>query len=249
MTTLATRFGSSRGAMSSDRTYLGDAFITSNGQPIGGAYQAPSTIPYGKAQVTWNTKTTDATIVLNGRTFNVTRQQFGFDFASDTQPLLGELSIVEGTTTFFGDRITLTRTQILNGKVWAVGYKTGDNARLAIGRYEAGLGMWTILLDSSTSYYDYFTFRFEGVNFIEGLDYTFLKTALPGLSLPMVGYRTKSAQRAAGQNAPGSEKSGVRDELMQVKAAVRSGAALPAEQMEYVLQLQEALHALQRLHE
>jgi hypothetical protein len=127
--------------------------------------------------------TTNATIVLNGRTFNVTRQQFGFDFGSDTQPLLGELSFVEGATAFFGDRITLTGTQVLNGKVWAVGHKTGDNARLAVGRYEPGLAMWTILLDSSASYYDYYTFRFVGVNYVEGLDYTYLKTALPSLSL------------------------------------------------------------------
>ena len=85
----------SGGPMSSDRSYLGDAFLTTDGQPIGGAYRAPTNVPFGKAQLTWSDPMT-ATMVVNGRTFSVTRELFGVDFASQTQPLLGEFTFVEG---------------------------------------------------------------------------------------------------------------------------------------------------------
>jgi len=234
----------SGGSMSSDRTYSGDAFLTTDGQRFNGTYRAATFIPFGKAQITWS-DTANATIILNGRTFNVSRELFGFDFSSPTQPLLGELSFVEGTTSFFGDRIILTGTQVINGEVWAVGHKTGDTARPALGHYFPSLSQFAILLDSSTLYYDFYTFTFEGVNFVEGLDFTYLKTSTPSTSLPMVGYRTKSAQRVLGQNAPGSEKTVARDETLQTKAAMRAGPAASQAQIEHARAMEDVLRLLQ----
>src|SRR6266576_3895526 len=73
----------SGGPMSTDQTYSGAAFQTTNGQPLGGAYRAPSTVPFGMATVNFPT-TTSANIVVNGYSFSVTREQFGFDFTSTT---------------------------------------------------------------------------------------------------------------------------------------------------------------------
>jgi|KBSMisStandDraft_5_1062788.scaffolds.fasta_scaffold03142_7 hypothetical protein len=197
----------SGGPMSTDRTYSGAAFQTANGQPLGGAYRAPSTVPFGTASVTFTT-TMSANIVMNGYGFSVTREQFGLDFTSTTQPLLGEFAFVIGSTTFpvyFGQRISFTSTQLLNGSTYAAGNMTGESgaSNLAVGNYAPSLGQWTVLLDSSPSYYQFYTFAFEGFNLVEGSEYTYLKGASPTSSLPVIGNRIKSAQAAAGGNAPG----------------------------------------------
>jgi hypothetical protein len=233
----------SGGPMSSDRAYLGDAFLTTDGQPIGGAYRPPTNIPFGKAQITWSdTKT--ATIVVNGRTFHVTRQLFGVDFTSTTQPLLGELTFVEGTSPFFSERVVLSSTQVINGETWAVGHGTGTS-RIVIGQYSAQLGKWGILFDSSDPYYNLYTFTFEGVNYVEGSNYIYLKGASPSGSLPMLGHRTKSAQKAAGQNAPGSEKSlAIDDGQARTKAAIQGEATMSPEHLDFLHKMEEVMRSL-----
>jgi len=197
----------SGGTMSSATTYSGAAFQTANGQPLGGAYHAVTGVPFGTASVTFPTTVT-ANITVNGYNFSVMRQQFGFDFTSTTAPLLGEFAFVIGNTTFpvyFGQRISFTGTQLLNGSTYAVGNMTGESGAsyLAVGNYSPSLGQWTVLLDSAPSYYQFYTFTFEGFNLVEGSEYTYLKGASPTSSLNVIGNRIKSAQAAAGGNAPG----------------------------------------------
>jgi len=194
----------SGGVMSSDHTYSGAAYMTANGQPLGGAYNAPTNVPFGTATVTWST-TTSATITINGYSFAVSRELFGVDFNSITQPLLGELSFVEGAFgLYFGDRIMFTETRTSSTGPYAAGRSSGGSAsRIAVGSYSPGLNKWTILLDSSTSYYEYFVLTFDGANIVEGTASTFLKTDMPGSGLRTVGFRTQSAQAVLGQNAPG----------------------------------------------
>jgi hypothetical protein len=71
----------SGGPMSSDNTYSGAAYRTANGQPLGGAYRAQTSLPFGNATITFPT-TMDANIAVNGFNFAVTRQIFGFDAAA-----------------------------------------------------------------------------------------------------------------------------------------------------------------------
>ena len=63
-----------------------------------------------------------------------------------------------------------------------------------------------MLLDSSPSYFKFFVFTLTGLNFAEGDVYTYLKTELPSASLNAIGNRIRSAQAAAGANAPSSIK-------------------------------------------
>ena len=71
----------SGGLMSSDNTYSGAAYRTANGQPLGGSYRAPTSVPFGNATITFPT-TMDANIAVNGFNFTVTREIFGFDPAA-----------------------------------------------------------------------------------------------------------------------------------------------------------------------
>jgi hypothetical protein len=210
----------SGGPMSSDHTYSGAAFQTASGQSLGGSYHAATSVPFGTASVTFPTTMT-ANITVNGFNFTVTREIFGFDYSSTTQPLLGELSFVIGTPSFpvyFGERITFTSTQTINGSTYAVGNRTGDTgvSNMALGQYSPSLNKWIVLLDASTSYYDFFTFTFEGLNLMEGDEFTYLKGTSPAGSLGAIGNRIKSAQAAAGLNAPGVTKASVHSSASEI---------------------------------
>jgi hypothetical protein len=87
----------SGGPMSSDNTYSGAAYRTSNGQPLGGSYRAATAVPFGNATITFPT-TMDANIAVNGFNFTVTREIFGFDPAA---PYAGTWAL-KGTLTAAG---------------------------------------------------------------------------------------------------------------------------------------------------
>jgi hypothetical protein len=209
------------GPMSSDMTFMAPAFQTANGQPLGGAYRSPATMPFGTATVVFTTTMT-ANITVNGYSFTVTREQFGFDFTSTTQPLLGEFAFVTGDTTqgiYFGERISFTSTQVQNGLPAAVGNRTGESGanNAAVGMYVPSLSAWTVLLDTSPSYYAYYVFSFEGDNLIEGVEFTYLKGSSPSEGFSFIGHRTKSAQAAAAGNGSGP---GVVHEMKRPTAAL-----------------------------
>jgi hypothetical protein len=79
-------------------------------------------------------------------------------------------------------------------------------------------------LDSSTSYYEYFILTFDGTNLVEGTASTYLKTDLPGGGLATVGFRTKSAQAAAGLLGPGIQS--MRAEEMGLESSAISNVAV-----------------------
>lgn len=197
------------GPMSSDHTYSGDIFQTSSGQCIGCTYGgSPQETRYGTVSVNFTSPMT-ATISINGVPINVQREAYGLDFSNPATPLLGEWATTEGSTDFpvyFAERITLAYAQSLSSGLTAVGQMSGDSARPAVGSYFADAGTWAILLDASTSYYRFYTFRFVGFNLVEGNVSTYLKGTSPSGSLPFVAYRIKSGALVAGQLAPGIAK-------------------------------------------
>src|SRR5664279_5668821 len=66
----------SGGPMSSATTYSGTAYVTDNGQPLGGAYSNPTSVPFGNASVAFSSDT-DAVVNINGYAFSITRDWFG----------------------------------------------------------------------------------------------------------------------------------------------------------------------------
>jgi hypothetical protein len=247
----------SGGPMSSDTTYSAAAFQTANGQPLGGAYHPATTVPFGTATVTFPTTTT-ADIVVNGYSFSVERQVFGFDFSSAAQPLLGEFIFVSGDTilpVYFGERISFNGTQVstTNGTTFAAGNRTGDSGvnNIAVGQFNAGTATWGILLDSSPLYYEYFTFTFEGLNLVEGTSSTYLKGSSPNGSLNTIGHRTKSALAAAGGVGPGVINEMKRptaalgtDSYAAAKASAQTPNQLAPAQLEALHQLEAVLQGI-----
>lgn len=242
----------SGGPMSSDHTYSGAALQTSNGQFLGGSYHAATGVPFGTASVTFPTTQT-ANITVNGYSFTVTREIFGFDFTSTVEPLLGEFAFVEGSSTFpiyFGERISFTSTQVVSNTLYAVGNRTGNigSSNVALGHFDQPTGQWLILLDSSTSYYQFYFLNFTGLNTAEGTGGVFLKTDVPSSGLPSIAHRIRSAQAAAGQNAPGTAKSKVvLDAHMSAKSAVQNPLAenLSSSLVDALQQMESVLQGMQ----
>jgi len=242
----------SGGPMSSDRFYSGPAYVTSGGQCVGCAYHPPSVIPYGSVSVTF-TSTTTATITVNGIGVNVTRQQFGIDLSDPVTPLLGEWSMTTGQTVvpvYFGERISLNTIFKASSGTYAAGARAGETTQnLAVGNFGSGVSQFAILLDSSTSYYNFFVFSFTGLNLIEGTSYVYLKGSNPTSGLYFVGHRIKSAQAAAGGNRPGTGKSleigPLQDDVLQHETAIASETAAPTAGPE-VIEAARALEAVIR---
>ncbi len=78
---------------------------------------------------------------------------------------------------------------------------------MALGYFDPSTRLWGILLDSSTSYYRFYTFTYTGLNRIEGNEYLYLKTST-SLGTPeyFIGHRIKSGAALAGKSAPGTGK-------------------------------------------
>lgn len=201
----------SGGVMSSDREYSGTAYATAGGQCLGCAYRAPTNVAFGTLTLSFANEQT-ATLTLNGSAVALQREQFGYDFSSATQPLLGEWATTEGDKGFglyFGERLTLSGTMTTNSGTVASGTRTGGSSNAVVGVHDPSTGSWAMLLDSSLSYYKFYVFNFVGLNRIEGNVSTYLKGSTPNGSLPFLASRVRGAASAAGQNAPGTDKARV----------------------------------------
>ena len=248
----------SSGPMAGDAVYSGAAFQTANGQPLGGVYRAPTMVtlaPYGTATVVFTTSMT-ANITVNGYSFTVAREQFGFDFTNPAQPLLGEFAFVSGDpsqATYFGERVTFSGTQVQAGSPVAVGNRTGETGanNAAVGMYLPPLTSWTVLLDSSPSYYTLYEFYFEGDNLVEGAEYTYLKGSSPNSGMSFIGHRIRSAKAAAGGDGPGVVHEMKRataalatDTYMAAKVSAQTPTPLGPAQMKAIRQLEAALQGV-----
>jgi len=212
--------------MSSDRLCASmDLFQTSGGQCIGCAYQGfPATAKFGTASINFTSETT-ATLTINGVALFLQRQQFAIDLTNVATPLLGEWAFVMGSEFFpvyFGERAMLATTQVTSAGLTAVGNRSGDPTRVAVGSFTPS--GWAILIDSSTLYYEIFTFTFTGLNSINGDSAAFLKTSLPTSTLPFIANRVGSAAAAAGLPAPGLAPRAGSATNADAAMAARSGA-------------------------
>jgi hypothetical protein len=220
------------GPMTSDHEWSAGGIRATGGQCLGCPYVVPTVVPFGQMSLNFTSSTT-ATATINGTQIPLQRESFGYDFNDVATPLLGEWAFVSGNPSFpiyDGERITLgTLHDAADGR-YAQGNRTGQTGanNLAIGYFDPSTKLWGILLDSSTSYYQFFVFNFAGFERLEGIEFLYQKTSTPGAGVVTIGHRIKSAVAAAGGNGPGVMKSAkalaAADAINEAKA-VAVGAA------------------------
>ena len=194
--------------MTSDRAYSGTLAQGTGGQCYGCPYRAPVASAVGTFSINF-TDETHAIITMLGETITVQREDFA-NYTVTPDAMYGEWSFTTGEPilpVYFGDRISFAGPYAADLTV-AQGARTGSPLNVALSNYSPSAGQWLLLIDSSTSYYTAYKYRFTGLNRIEGQAWTYLKTdTLSGSGLYFVAHRTKSQARVKGINAPGVTKS------------------------------------------
>lgn len=183
------------GKMSGNDRFNGTLNRTSGGQSLTGAHKSPLSTAFTSVEVVFDSAST-ATLTLGGtRKTSIQRYAFGINEASPYK-MHGEWALVSGSASFpiyFAERIGFADIHNGTSGVYAKGSRTGAASNTALTRRETD-GNWSLLLDSSTSYYTFFSLTFSGLNTVEGRSWTFLKTGtLSGGGLPVVGFRSASA--------------------------------------------------------
>lgn len=112
---------------------------------------------------------------------------------------------------------------------------------------------WAILISSSDgSYSNLKTFVFDGFNLVEGTDFTYPAGVNSGSSLPMIGYRIKSAEAAAGGVGPGVSRQMTRPDATSsdsndaAKASMQVGDQVDLARIDLIRKLKSALRAMQQ---
>lgn len=201
----------SSGTLSGDSFYSGRVVKAVNGACFGCAEGAPQSIDVGSMSISFNGEK-DATLNILGFTTQITR----FDFANGDNThypnaCYGEWSGVTGSPSFplySGERIILNTTYTgTDGTNFLRGTRSGS-PNLALCSYDPATKYWSIILDSSTSYYQFFYFKFTGFNRMEGTHWTYLKSGnISGTGENWVAFRTASKNYVQGGSGPRTSKS------------------------------------------
>ena len=236
------------GPMSSDRSWSAGLYETSGGQCIGCSYRADNAVQVGTASITF-TSERSAVITMFGTSISVERQDWSGLGASNRDALAGEWSTSEGDPIFpiyFSERISLSIPGLSSGLAFLGGSRTGSPGNLAVGAWQDG--QFTMLLDSSTSYYHLYIFNLNTFNRAEGLQWVYLKSGSPtGSGVYFLAHRTKSGANIRTGNGPGTSKRTGEALLVDRNAFDAQAAALmttPGEAPAWVIERAAQLEAL-----
>jgi len=214
------------GPMTSERDWTAQLIVTSRGQCFGCAYVDPVRTVVGTVTLRFTSSQT-ATLTINGFSLNVERFDFWWN---NLRPdaMAGEWSAVIGAAgdIFDAERIDYTAKRTDTSGTYLAGYRLGGTGSTypAIVRYDATLGSWTALLDSSASYYRYFRFNQTGFNRVEGTFWVYPKGGTPsGSGTFYQAYKTASYAFLTTGTGPASTKS---SEVLDASAFDERDAAL-----------------------
>lgn len=210
--------------MSGDRSYSGSLDLVSGGQCIGCPYKAPTRTAVGGISINFSSPTKATLIINGGIPIPIERLAFGINTASP-YAMMGEWVFVEGTSSFpvyFGDRIKFYSTMSASGTLTATGNRSGSSSSIALSSLVSN-DVWSLLIDSSSSYYKYYRYSFSGLNTIEGTSWTFLKSGSPsGSGLPFVAFRSQSASLVKNGIGPGVQaRSSINNEQLMLEMEVQ----------------------------
>lgn len=218
------------GAMTSDRNFTAPVQRYSAGSCLNCPYRKPTGTVIGNLTITFTSSQT-ANFSLLGATIPVERFDFIGRMKSKPDTLLSEWSMVTGDSSFpvyFSDRIQLY-AKISGG---LGGNRLGSTARLAVAQVNPD-GSMAILVDSSTSYYDFYIFNTTGFNRLEGSTWTYLKTSTPtGNGTFFQGFRTASYAYLTSGRGPASSKSALAATGSEEAAAAQRALAYKAAKLD-----------------
>lgn len=192
------------GKLTGDRNYSGRVLRSTQGACFGCTQKAPITVDVGAMTLSFSSAT-NASLSLLG--FKTELKRFDFTPGQDNTKIpgacYGEWSAVIGSASFpvyYGERLRFSSTY---NSTTLSGSRKGDSSDIALCSYDASTRSWSILLDSSASYYQFFSFKFTGFNSIEGSHWTILKgSTLSGSGTNFVAYRTASKSAVQGLGGP-----------------------------------------------
>lgn len=195
-----------------------------NGQCMGCTYREPTeTASPGTLRITFSGDDR-ATLTQAGETVQIEKFMFGYPQTNDR--LWGEWAFSAMYSSIGdGEHLTFDGLYVAsNGTQYVQARRTYSTLGLALGRYDASIGKYAVLLDSSTSYYKLFVFQPGANRALNGNYWLYQKTASPtgeGYKLAAVRVRDRS-DVAATQSIPADdEKSAIVDlrELLDVELA------------------------------
>lgn len=136
-------------------------------------------------------------------------QRFGFGVnAAAPYAMMGEWAITEGGKSYpvyYGDRIQFSTIYTdTDGTLFAMGNRSGNTgASAAVAQIK---GVWYLVISTSSTYYQGYSFSFTGLNSIEGTTWVYPKTSSPsGAGSPFIAYRSQSASFVKTGAGPGAK--------------------------------------------
>jgi hypothetical protein len=197
------------GPMTSDRDWTSTLVVTSRGQCFGCAYVDPVRTVVGTVTLRFTSSQT-AVLTINGFSLNVQRFDFWWN-SLRPDAMAGEWSAVIGAASdiFDGERIDYTQKRTDSSGTYLAGSRLGSSisANPAVVLYDAPSGIWTALLDSSSSFYRLFRFGTTGFNRVEGNFWIYLKGSNPtGVGTFYQAFKTASYAFLTTGTGPASSK-------------------------------------------
>lgn len=222
------------GAPAGTNRFAGTLMKSGNGSCIACSYHPNTQSQVGNMVIQFDSPSTATLTATTAEGTRSTRlQRFAF-LIDERNPykMFGEWAVVKGTASFpiyFGERLGFGAIYTASdGSLSAQGSRSGSPSNAALARQETD-GSWSLILDSSSSYYQFYSFRFSGLNTMEGTSWTFLKTEnLSGTGLPFIALRSGSASSVISGTGPSLQKSANQSALMNYENVDASQAQFSA---------------------
>lgn len=195
---------------SAQKEFSGQWDSFAGGQCLGCSYVGPVYQPGagGSVRMVFDTDIS-ATLYFNGGSTRLVRQYWFNDSVNDFS--LGSWMITTGLNLGLLSNywINLDDKFINDGDEFVSGYQVVLPSQLVVGGYKSDLGLFTMLVDSSTDYYRFFTFA-NIKDRMFGLSWLYRKTeSLAGSGYDFVAYRWASRSYVQSGQGPHDKKTSV----------------------------------------
>jgi hypothetical protein len=248
-------FFTAAGALTNENFFSGTILRTSNGQCFTCPYKKPVETPVGTVMINFTSPWT-ADMTFLGEFIKIKRFAPAEYLALVPDVMFGEWATIDGDPEygyFSGNRMTFNGVSYgADGTRYIAGYNTGDTDRVALASWNPSTQRITVLLDTSTSFYEIWSFKYIGFNRLEGEWDIYSKGDSPSYWSPSLatrlnfknGVKWGLSAKAPAQTAARAAAAAGRDESNRMRAttAQRSFARpVTAEEMQIIRALEAQL--------